>query len=109
MAKTKKKRRAAPTADAPLPPPPPEAWPPALAGRLAAALGLLAFAVYVSTLHPTVAGGDSGELTVVAATLGVAHPPGYPLHTLLAKLFTFIPHGSIAWRVNLLSAACDAG
>ncbi len=66
-------------------------------------------AIYVRTLAPTVAGGDSGELITVAYTLGVAHPPGYPLYTMLAKLFTLIPIGTIAWRVNLFSAACGAG
>lgn len=39
----------------------------------------------------------------------VAHPPGYPLFTLLAKLFIkVIPVGSVAWRVNLLTAVCGA-
>lgn len=75
----------------------------------AAALGIVVLAVYVRTLAPTVAGGDSGELITVAYTLGVAHPPGYPLYTIVAKLFTLIPIGSIAWRVNLSSAACGAG
>ena len=32
-------------------------------------------AIYVRTMHPTVAGGDSGELMGVACELGVAHPP----------------------------------
>jgi dolichyl-phosphate-mannose-protein mannosyltransferase len=63
----------------------------------------------VRTLAPTVAGGDSGELITAAFTLGVAHPPGYPLYTMLAKLFTLIPIGTIAWRVNLFSATCGAG
>src|SRR5439155_14859290 len=40
--------------------------------------------------------------------LGVAHPPGYPLFTMLAKLFTAIPFGTIGWRVNMLSAVCDS-
>src|SRR5262249_17472996 len=53
-------------------------------------------------------GGDSGEMIAVAAVTGVAHPPGFPLHTLLAKLFTLLPWGSFAARVNLLSAVCDA-
>src|SRR5437762_3277993 len=75
----------------------------------AAALGVVILAVYVRTLAPTVAGGDSGELITAAYTLGVAHPPGYPLYTLLAKLFTLIPIGTIAWRVNLFSAVCGAG
>ena len=61
-------------------------------------------AVYAWTLYPSVPGGDSGELTVAAYRLGVAHPPGYPLFTLLGKLFTLLPLGSIAWRMNLLTA-----
>ena len=57
---------------------------------------------------PSVPGGDSGELIVAAHTLGISHPPGYPLHALLGHLFTWIPIGSIGWRVNLLSAVADA-
>ncbi len=65
---------------------------------------LAALAVYVSCLCPTVSGEDAGELVTAAYTLGVAHPPGYPLWCLLAKVFTYIPYGSIAWRVGLMSA-----
>ncbi|PIS30814.1 hypothetical protein COT42_02400 [Candidatus Saganbacteria bacterium CG08_land_8_20_14_0_20_45_16] len=65
---------------------------------------VLTFALYLQTLCPTVAPRDSGELITAAATLGIAHPPGYPLYVMLGKLFTFIPFGSMAWRVNLLSA-----
>ncbi len=65
---------------------------------------LLSFAVYWITLAPTVTSEDSGELITAAYTLGVAHPPGYPLWCLLGKSFTFLPFGSVAWRVNLLSA-----
>ncbi|NXN39624.1 TM260 protein, partial [Rhinoptilus africanus] len=44
-----------------------------------------------------------GELITAAYELGVAHPPGYPLFTLLAKLATgLLPLGSPAFRVNLL-------
>src|SRR5207237_5690111 len=52
--------------------------------------------------------GDSPELITAAATLGVAHPPGYPLFTMLGHLFALIPFGSIPFRVNLLSVVCDA-
>jgi len=38
----------------------------------------------------------------------VAHPPGYPLFLLLGRLAGAIPVGSIATRVNALSAVCDA-
>lgn len=67
------------------------------------------FAVYVFTLAPALTGGDSGELICAAAELGTAHPPGYPLWTLLAHGFTWLPFGSIAWRVALFSAICGAG
>lgn len=61
-------------------------------------------AVYLKTLLPTVQFSDVGELQTVAATLGIAHPSGYPLYTLLGKLFTLIPIKSPAWRVNFMSA-----
>jgi hypothetical protein len=75
---------------------------------VAAFVGLFALAVYARTLHPSVPGGDAGELILAAARLEVAHPPGYPLYTLLAKAATLLPVGSVAWRVNLLSAVCAA-
>jgi dolichyl-phosphate-mannose-protein mannosyltransferase len=43
-------------------------------------------------------------MITVAYLLGVAHPPGYPLYTLLAKLASLVPFGTVAWRVNLFSA-----
>jgi len=35
--------------------------------------------------------------------MGIAHPPGYPLFTMLASLLHKLPVGSPAWRINLLS------
>ena len=94
-------------ASAPPPPPTPPAPDPA-ASRLAlivtALAGVIPLTVYVATLTPTVAGGDAGEMITVAYLLGVAHPPGYPLYTMLAKLASLIPFGTVAWRVNLFSA-----
>ena len=64
--------------------------------------------IYYLTLAPDLTwahgGGDGGDLIVAAYTLGVGHPPGYPAYTLLAHLFTLLPWGSVAFRVNLLSA-----
>ncbi len=60
-------------------------------------------------LYPTISGGDSGELAAAACATGVAHPPGYPLWTLLAKVTLALPLGTPGWRVNLLSALCTAG
>ncbi|NXN50431.1 TM260 protein, partial [Rynchops niger] len=66
-------------------------------------------ALYTATLPPALPGGDAGELITAAYELGVAHPPGYPLFTLLAKLATrLLPVGSPAFRVNLLCSFLGA-
>jgi tetratricopeptide (TPR) repeat protein len=65
---------------------------------------MIAFFVYLKTVAPTVTAEDSGELIAAAYTLGIAHPPGYPIWCLLGKVFTLIPIGSIGYRVNLMSA-----
>jgi hypothetical protein len=78
--------------------------------RFAAPLvGAVAFVLYALTAYPTVAGGDSGELTAAVATGGVIHPPGYPLYSLLGRLFVILPITSgVAGRLNLMSAVLDA-
>ncbi|XP_073206124.1 protein O-mannosyl-transferase TMEM260 isoform X3 [Lepidochelys kempii] len=79
------------------------------AGGFAGALGAAVAAAYAATLPPSVPGGDSGELITAAYELGVAHPPGYPLFTLLAKLVIgLFPFGSIAYRVNLFCGLLGA-
>ena len=61
--------------------------------------------LYITTLSPGVLPADNGEFQVVAANLGVAHPPGFALYTLLAHLMTRLPGlGSAAYKVNLFSA-----
>jgi tetratricopeptide (TPR) repeat protein len=70
----------------------------------AAASFAVSFVLYVLTLAPTVTFVDSGEMIVAARTLGVAHPPGFPLYTLLAHLASAAPIGSVAARVNFASA-----
>jgi hypothetical protein len=76
-----------------------------LDSRVYAALaGLIAFVVYLRTLAPTVMWYDMGEFTTASYVLGIAHNTGYPLYILLGKLFTFLPFGDVAYRVNLMSA-----
>jgi hypothetical protein len=70
----------------------------------AAFVFVAAITLYLSTIAPTVTLVDSGELTLAAKTLGVAHPPGFPLYVLLAHCFTWLPIGSVAARVNFASA-----
>jgi len=67
-------------------------------------LFLLTFLVYLRTLAPGVYGFDSAELATGVFTQGIVHPPGYPLYLLVGKLFTFLPVGDVAYRLNLMSA-----
>lgn len=57
----------------------------------AIALSLIVASVYATTMNPAVSFIDSGELASVASTLGIAHPTGYPLFTILGRLATLIP------------------
>jgi hypothetical protein len=66
------------------------------------------FVAYAWMAAPGVEWMDSGELTAAAWSLGGAHPPGHPAHTLIGKLATFVPVGEIAFRVNVLSALAMA-
>lgn len=68
------------------------------------AVGSCALLLYLFSLQQGLPGGDSGELIAVALGPHVAHPPGYPLLTVLGHLFSWLPIGEPAWRMNLLSA-----
>jgi hypothetical protein len=46
--------------------------------------------------------GDSGEIAAAAYTLGIGHPPGYPLFVQVSKIFSLLPAGDIAFRMNLM-------
>jgi hypothetical protein len=70
---------------------------------------LVAFAVYLPRLCPTVALlGDSATFTAAAIEWGVPQPPGYPLLTAIGHGFSKIPFGDVAWRVHLASAVAHA-
>ena len=75
---------------------------------VSAAVAVIALALYSATLSPGVGAGDSGELLLAARTLGVPHPPGYPLWTLLARVAASLPWGDVAGRLNALSAILAA-
>eukprot|EP00730_Choanoeca_flexa_P015992 TRINITY_DN7470_c0_g1_i1.p1 TRINITY_DN7470_c0_g1~~TRINITY_DN7470_c0_g1_i1.p1 ORF type:complete len:128 (-),score=1.50 TRINITY_DN7470_c0_g1_i1:1439-1822(-) len=64
--------------------------------------GVLVFALqlglYISTVYPSVPGGDSGELLAVACEYGVAHPPG-----IASSIHMFLYHGN-GVRRNRISA-----
>ncbi|UCC50457.1 MAG: DUF2723 domain-containing protein, partial [Anaerolineaceae bacterium] len=67
------------------------------------------FFLYFFTLAPDLLPADNGEFQLVATNLGVAHPPGFTLYTMLGHLMTRLPLGPTpAYRVNLLSAITSA-
>src|SRR5918998_3272417 len=82
----------------------------AVGGVVSLAVG----AVYLGTLAPTgLPYGtpytlDSPMLQAAVAVLGIGHPTGYPTYTMLTHLFTYLPVGDVAYRVNLASAVYGA-
>lgn len=72
---------------------------------------IFVFIIYLFTLAPSVVQIDSGELTAVQATLGIAHPTGYPLFTMIGYLFSLIPLPfSKIFQLNILAAIyCSIG
>lgn len=63
------------------------------------------FLVYLTTIAPTVVASDAGELAAVQYTLGIAHPTGYPLFTIIGYLYLFIPLPfTPIFQLNLLAA-----
>jgi hypothetical protein len=74
-------------------------------------IGLLVAAftlgLYLTTLSPSISPEDSGELAASIHVLGIPHPTGYPLFSLLGKAFCVL----LSWtdlrvivRLNLLGA-----
>jgi len=78
---------------------------------IGAALFLIAFVVYLRTTSPTTAFWDPGEFNTAANILGVPHPPGYPLLTLMGRVAVTVlaPLGrTVAWRVDFLSSVVSS-
>jgi hypothetical protein len=70
---------------------------------------LVAFGVYLTTVAPTVLAvtghtRDAGKFQIAVPLLGTGHPTGYPTYIMLGKLFTYLPFGDVAYRVNLMSS-----
>jgi len=42
-------------------------------------------------------GSDGGDLIAASITGGVAHPTGHPLYLFVARLFQYIPIGTLAF------------
>ncbi len=66
---------------------------------------VLVLGMYLLTLAPTVQEIDCGELTTAQMTLGICHPTGYPLFTILGFIYSKIPMPfTPSYKMNLLAA-----
>ena len=76
----------------------------------AALVVLGTFLLYLATLAPTTQFWDTSEYIAAAKVLGIPHPPGNPLFTLIAHvwgdLLFFVEH--YAKRINLFAASTSA-
>ena len=67
------------------------------------------FLIYSATLAPTTAFWDTSEYVAAAYGLGIPHPPGNPLFSVLAHTFGALPlAATYAVRINLFSAVTSA-
>ena len=65
---------------------------------------LLSLIVFLVTAAPGVTFTDAGELAGVCTSLGVAHPTGYPLFTIMGHLWTLLPIAeSPVFELNLFA------
>lgn len=70
---------------------------------------LVSFIIYLLTLAPDLNFTDAGELAGVCATLGIAHPTGYPLFAILGYFWTHIPLPfTKIYMMNLFAAITTA-
>ncbi len=75
----------------------------------AAAVAAVVLVVYVLTISPTTAFWDTSEYIAAAKVLGIPHPPGNPLFTIMAHVWGLLPLAqSYAERINLFAAATSA-
>jgi Protein O-mannosyl-transferase TMEM260-like len=74
----------------------------------AAVVTLVAFGVYLRTMLPADGFWDIGEAQTVPHTLSIFHPTGFPTYAILGWLWSQLPVGGVAWRMNLLSGVCLA-
>jgi hypothetical protein len=75
----------------------PEAW-----------AALLLFLVLAPQSPKSPPWGDGVEFTATSTIMGVGHPTGYPLYSIVAKAATSLPFSNPARKMNLLSAASMA-
>lgn len=70
---------------------------------------VLVMGIYLLTIAPTTAFWDTSEYIAAAKVLGIPHPPGNPLFTLMAHVWGLIPMAAeYSLRINLFAAVTSA-
>jgi hypothetical protein len=64
---------------------------------------LILWEILLLAQNPGLMSDDSGEIAASAYGLGLCHPPAYPFFNLLGHLACWLPVGTVAFRLNLLS------
>ena len=83
---------------------------------IAAAIFIIMFPIYLMTVAPTISFWDCGEFVTCSYIMGIPHPPGSPLLSLIGRIMSLIPFydirghgfGEIAYRVNMIDVILGA-
>lgn len=65
---------------------------------------IIPFIFYVLTLERKLVGGDTSWYMLELPQMALLPPTGYPVFALIGKLFSLVPIGPLALRLNLISA-----
>jgi len=65
---------------------------------------LIPFIVYVLTLERKLVGGDTSSYAYELPKMMLLPPTGYPIFSMIGKIFSLIPIGELAFRLNMISA-----
>ena len=70
-----------------------------------ALLFVMSITVYLTTLMPEIGfSGDAAKFQFSSRVLGTPHTSGYPLYSLVSRLFSMLPLKNPAYRINFMSA-----
>ncbi|GAH57999.1 unnamed protein product, partial [marine sediment metagenome] len=69
---------------------------------------IIPLVIYILTLEHKLVGGDTSWYAIQIPSMSIMVPTGYPTFSLLEKLFTYLPIGDLAYRLNLFSAIFGA-
>jgi tetratricopeptide (TPR) repeat protein len=83
---------------------------------IAAGIFIIMLFVYLMTAAPTISFWDCGEFVTCSYIMGIPHPPGSPLLSIIGRVMALIPFydfrgegfGEIAYRVTLLNVILGA-